>query len=223
MTVTSFTSEMWREIAPLYRAILDLPFNAELAAGTLQRERFLFYMIQDAHYLGVFARALAIVAAKAPTPAGQVKLAQASAEAILVERALHQDYFAAFGIKGELFEATPPSPTCEAYGDFLLATSWGHGFPVGCAAVLPCFEIYWKVGLELMQRAQRPNPYGKWIETYADASFGRTVQEVIALTDEVAGIASAAEGRLMRDAYLKAARYEWMFWDSAWRQERWPI
>ena len=221
--MTSFTGAMWREIAPIYRAILDLPFNCELAEGTLRRERFLFYMIQDAHYLGAFARALAVIAAKAPAPAGQVKLAQASAEAILVERALHQDYFEAFGIKGELFEATPPSPTCEAYGDFLLAACYGHGFPVGCAAVLPCFEIYWKVGLELMARAQRPNPYMKWIDTYADESFGRIVQEVMALTDEACGIASAAEGRLMQAAYLKAARYEWMFWDSAYREERWPI
>ena len=31
----SFSNEAWQRIAPLYGAILDLPFNRELAAGTL--------------------------------------------------------------------------------------------------------------------------------------------------------------------------------------------
>ncbi|MFZ1430828.1 MAG: thiaminase II, partial [Geminicoccaceae bacterium] len=50
---------MWSEIEPLYASILALPFNQELAAGSLSVERFTFYMMQDAHYLGAFARALA--------------------------------------------------------------------------------------------------------------------------------------------------------------------
>ena len=54
-----FTDGMWSEIEPLYTSILALPFNQELAAGSLSVERFTFYMIQDAHYLGAFARALA--------------------------------------------------------------------------------------------------------------------------------------------------------------------
>ena len=54
----SFSREAWERIAPLYGAILELPFNRELAAGTLSRERFTFYMLQDAHYLTWFGRAL---------------------------------------------------------------------------------------------------------------------------------------------------------------------
>src|SRR3954470_8599811 len=66
-----FTDAMWAEIRPIYDAILGLPFNRELAAGTLSRERFAFYMVQDAHYLGAFARALATAAAKATSPETQ--------------------------------------------------------------------------------------------------------------------------------------------------------
>ena len=70
--MTRFTDAMWAEIRPIYEAILDLPFNRELAAGALSRERFIFYMVQDAHYLGAFARALATAAAKATTPEAQI-------------------------------------------------------------------------------------------------------------------------------------------------------
>jgi len=27
----------------------------------------------------------------------------------------------------------------------------------------------------------------------------------------------------MRRAFLRCTQFEWMFWDSAYKQERWPI
>ncbi len=219
-----FTDGMWSEIEPHYASILALPFNQELAAGTLSVERFTFYMMQDAHYLGAFARALATAAAKAPSAAAQVKLAGSAKDAILVERALHEGFFRTFGVSPERFAVTPASPTCSAYGDFLLATAYRDPFAVGVAALLPCFQIYHEVGKRLHALAQQPgNPYQRWIDTYKDEAFGQSVREVLALTDAAHDEAGAAERRSMREAYLKAVRYEWMFWDSSYRLEAWPI
>ena len=64
--MTAFSERAWTETSDLYRRILDLPFNRELAAGTLSQERFQFYMTQDALYLTQYARALAAASAKAP-------------------------------------------------------------------------------------------------------------------------------------------------------------
>ena len=221
-TVT-FTDTMWAEIAPLYEAILALPFNRELAAGTLTRQRFIFYMIQDAHYLGAFARALATAAAKADTAEAQVKLAGSAKDAILVERALHEGFFREFGVTPEQFAATPPSPTCSGYSDFLVATAYRHSFAVAVAALLPCFQIYHEVGKRLHAIAAPDNPYQRWIDTYQDEAFGQSVREVLAHTDAAHDRAGQGERELMRAAYLKAVRYEWMFWDSAYRLEEWPI
>ncbi len=220
---TRFTDGLWAEIGPLYQAILDLPFNRELAAGTLSRERFVFYMIQDAHYLGQFARALALVAAKAPTPDAQIKFAKSAHDAIVVERALHEGFFAAFGVDEASWRATPPSPTCALYNRTLLSTTALDPFAVGLAAVLPCFQIYWEVGRHLLDVAARPNPYQRWIDTYADEDFGRSVAEVLSFTDAAHEAASPADRLAMRDAYLMASRLEWMFWDSAYRMEAWPV
>ena len=27
----------------------------------------------------------------------------------------------------------------------------------------------------------------------------------------------------MEEAFIISSRYEWMFWDMAWREERWPV
>ena len=219
----SFTDAMWAEIAPIYDAILDLPFNRELAVGTLSRERFLFYMIQDAHYLGAFARALAVAAAKADPAEAQVKLAGSARDAILVERALHEGFFREFGVSPERFAATPPSPTCAGYCSFLEATAYRQPFAVAVAALLPCFQIYHEVGKRLHGLAAPGNPYQRWIDTYQDEAFGQSVREVLALTDAAHAAASASHRALMRDGYLTATRYEWMFWDSAYRLEAWPV
>jgi len=66
--MTRFCDLAWQHTAPLRAAIDKLPFNRELAAGTLSRERFQGYITQDALYLDQYARTLAI--AGAPEPGG---------------------------------------------------------------------------------------------------------------------------------------------------------
>ena len=61
-----FSDEAWQQAAGLREAIHRLAFNTELGTGTLSRERFRFYILQDAIYLGDYARVLALAAAKAP-------------------------------------------------------------------------------------------------------------------------------------------------------------
>lgn len=219
----SFCRTMWQAAAPIQAKILDLPFNKELAAGTLPRETFIFYMIQDAHYLGVFARALALAAAKAPGTEAQVTLAEASAAAIVAERSLHETFFAGFGVTPAMVAATPPSPACAGYGNFLLAAGHGQGYAVGLAAILPCFKIYFEVGKVLLAQATPGNPYKAWLDTYADEEFGRSVQRIEALADAAAAAAGEAKQAAMREAYLTAARYEFLFWDRAYVMEGWPV
>ena len=73
-----FSREAWAANATLYETIRAMPFNAELAAGTLSAARFRHYILQDAHYLVGFGRALGLAAAKAPDPDGIVLFARAA-------------------------------------------------------------------------------------------------------------------------------------------------
>ena len=164
-----------------------------------------------------------MTAAKAETPEAQIKLAGSARDAILVERVLHEGFFREFGLSAAQFAATPPSPTCSGYSDLLLAALFRHPFAVAVAALLPCFQIYHEVGKRLHAVAAPANPYQRWIDTYQDEAFGNSVREVLALTDAAHEAASAGEQAAMREAYLKAVRYEWMFWDSAYRLEAWPV
>lgn len=222
--MTQFSLQAWKNIDRIYQAILKMPFIKELETGSLDKQVFQQYIIQDGIYLGEFARVLAIVSAKAPQPDVQLQFANSVAEAIVVERSLHENFFAEFGIEVLDALATEPSPSCLNYTNFLIATACQHSFAVTVAAVLPCFWIYLEVGKHIYQQANsKANPYQKWIDTYVDENFEASVNYVIQVADEEAKKASVAELELMNRVFYRASQFEWMFWDSAYKLEKWEI
>ena len=219
----SFSSDAWARNAALYEKTRTMPFNQELASGQLDEHAFRHYMIQDAHYLVAFGRALAVAAAKADNADGVVQFADAAKNAVVVERSLHDGFMKQFGISADTFNATPLTPASHHYTSYLIATAWSAPYPVALAALLPCFWIYAEIGRDIHARAVKPNPYSAWIDTYAGEEFHTLVREVIASVDRAAELASAVTVKAMHEAYTHAARLEWMFWDSAYRQGTWEV
>ena len=219
----TFSKEAWTRIAPLYREILQMPFNQELAGGTLSREQFIHYMLQDAHYLIHFGKALAVTGARAPDPDAVIQFAHSAEACIVVERALHEGFFKTYGINAEDAAITKPSPTCSHYISYLLATAHNAPYEVAVAALLPCFWIYGEVGKYLLKIAAPGNPYQAWIDTYADEAFAEGVRKVITIADSASASTTPAIREEMFEAFERASLLEWMFWDSAYRLETWPF
>ena len=218
-----FSREAWNRNAVLYETIRTLPFNAQLASGALSESRFKHYIAQDAHYLVGFGRALALAAAKAPDADRIVQFAKAAEGALVVERALHGSFFKQYGITAELFAQTPLSPACHHYVCYLLATAYAEPYEVLLAALLPCFWIYAEVGRDIHARAAAANPYRAWIDTYAGEEFHAAVRAMIAATDDAAKEVNSPLRARMHAAFTRAAQLEWVFWDSAFRLEAWPV
>jgi thiaminase (transcriptional activator TenA) len=218
-----WTVRLWREGAGTYAAILEHPFLAGLTDGSLDPDAFAHYVVQDAHYLNDFARALTVVGSKAPTHAGVSMFARHAAGTVAVELALHESLLPELGLDSAMIAATPVMPTTQAYTSYLLATAHGGTFAEGVAAVLPCYWIYAEVGAELVKRGSPDPRYQRWINTYADAEYQTIVAEALALTDDVGPTLSTAEEARARAHFATTGRYEWMFWDAAWRREAWPI
>ena len=217
-----FTDEAWQRTGTLREAIHRLPFNTELAAGSLAPERFRFYILQDAIYLGQYSRVLALAAARAPD-AGQLQaFAQSALGAVAVEQRLHEHYLHEFGVEPAAIAAAEPAPDCLAYTSFLLATAYHEPWPVLVAALLPCFWIYWDVASAITRKAAPNNPYEAWIDTYADEAFGAAVARVIGTADE-ATAASPDLRPAMLASFSRSAQYEFLFWDGAYQQRGWPV
>jgi len=219
----SFTKEMWREIVPIFKSILAHPFIKGLTDGSLSKENFKFYVIQDALYLREFAKALSIAAAKSPEEDWIIMFNEHSAGALKVERALHDSLFRDFGISANKVSQTPIAPTNQAYTSYLLSVAYSSPFHEVVGALLPCYWIYWEVGKSLISKGS-PNPlYQKWIDTYGGEEFAEVVKEVLNLTNKISRRLPHNEKQAMKDHFVTTSRYEWMFWDMGLRREKWPV
>ncbi|WP_415106102.1 thiaminase II [Hyphomonas sp.] len=218
-----FTETMWAATDALQQSILTMPFNRELATGALAPETFQHYIIQDAHYLEGFARALALAATRAPDADAIMQLSGAANDAIAVERQLHGHYMALYRVDALSFAATEPTPVCDHYVSYLLRTAAIADLPEVLAALLPCFWVYLRVGQDIHANATSNNPYRAWIDTYAGEDFAKGVEQMLELTDRVAGTASDVSRVRMHQAFRHSTRLEWMFWDSAYHRRQWLV
>lgn len=214
-----FTEHLWKEALPVYQKIEAHPFNTEMMKGTLPEEKFKHYIYQDSLYLGEYSKALAVTGSHASFSQEFLDFLGFAQNAILVERALHESYFTEYHIdhKGGM------SPSCFAYTHYLLATSTFESYEVAVAALLPCFWIYKKVGDFIYKNQVSPNPYQKWISTYSGEAFAKSVQKALDTCDRAALQASESTRLQMTEAYIMASKLEFMFWDSAYKLEKWPV
>lgn len=195
------------------------PFNVELMQGTLDIEKFRFYIFQDSLYLNSFGKALAITAGRADNSMMNDFLKFAS-DSILVEKLLHENYFKLFKLNTHDYQQ---SPACFMYSNYLLNICSLCSFEEAVAALLPCFWIYREVGNDISKKAERTNPYINWIDTYSGKEFTDAVDRMLSITDELASSASEKLLGKMEEKYIRAVKLEYLFWDSAYRMEEWGI
>jgi thiaminase (transcriptional activator TenA) len=219
----SWSATLWREIAPTFDAILGHPFLTGLTDGSLDTGAFAEYVAQDVHYLRDYARALAIVGAKAPTLTDTAMFSRHAAEVFDVELELHSALLPDLGLDAAALAGVTASPTTVAYTSYLIATAYGGSFADGLAAVLPCYWIYAEVGAALADRGSTDPRYQRWIDSYGGEEFAATVKQVLDLTDRIGPALTPEDEAVARAHFATTARYEWMFFDAAHRRQAWPV
>jgi thiaminase (transcriptional activator TenA) len=220
---STFTKFLWNENKALYDKTLNLPFNQELASGTLDVDKFKYYIIQDYLYLKIYSKVLAILATKAVLLEERIFWLNSSKGILDVEASVHRFFMKTFTIPIEEVDNIEMSPTTNHYTAFLLAAVSHESYEIGVAAVLPCFWIYGEVGKALAKITEhkRNTLYKKWIENYAGADFQNAVKEAVQLTENTAKNASTEIKKKMEYAYKRSAQLEYLFWDAAYKKQTW--
>ncbi|AEI44684.1 thiaminase II [Paenibacillus mucilaginosus] len=220
----TFTQRLLGKLEGVWRQNHSHPFVREMGAGTLDRDKFRFYMIQDYLYLIDYAKLFALGAVKANDLATMEKFAALLHSTLHEEMALHRAYAARFGISEEELETAEPSPITLAYSHYMLHAAQNGSLAELVAALLPCMWSYWEIGKELSRipGAADHEDYGEWIRMYSSEEFGALAQWCIGLLDELAEGRSEAELARLEEIFLNTTRYEYMFWDMAYHGQMWP-
>lgn len=213
-----FRQELWSSIETIYGRTLEHPFLLGLSDGTLPPARFQFYLEQDTLYLGAFAQALEKLARKAPDAASAAILKRHATEAIAAEKSLHRSILDSYG---GTWGPRKMAPNNYAYTQHFLRAVEQEPFAEGLAALLPCYWIYLEVGRVLVKRGSKDPNYQKWITNYASDDYAKSVNEVLAMMDKQGRTLPAARRKRCFDLFTLSARYEYLFWDMAWTEQRW--
>ena len=219
----NFSSQLRQRSERIWRAIAGHPFLQELQEGSLPMNRFTYFILQDYVYLLDFAQVLCQGGAKSPNLEILELFCRHALGAVEVERSFHASFGKTLGLSRQQLDAVPKGPRTQAYIDHLQSVARGGTLGELVAAVLPCYWIYGETGKRLYKRQPaKPKIYREWVETYASETFWQPVREQIRLMDRLGAAAGSAEKMRMAELFVLSSRYEYLFWEQAYRLEGWP-
>ncbi|GAC1344795.1 MAG: thiaminase II [Ktedonobacteraceae bacterium] len=218
-------SERLREsVLPLWQGQLKHPFVVALGNGSLPRANFEFYIRQDALFLDELTKTFAYATTKTTDHVEMEQFGRFLLNTLLVEADLHHRYGLRFGLTPTEMCTTRMAPTNYAYTRHLLSIATTGTLPELLTAILPCAWIYAEVGRQLVGNTlpASDHPYVDWLATYASPDFDAVGIWIRERLDARAASLSPEEEARLHEIFLTSTRYEWLFWEMAWRLEEWP-
>lgn len=216
LLVENFSKIVWRENKNIYQAIVEHPFNVELADGCLDINKFKVYIQQDYLYLIDFARSLSIVAGRCCDEEDILSMLDFAKGAIETRKVLHSSYM-------KRYAATPLSEkeknkACLTYTSYLLNVVSNGCIEEALAALLPCFWVYQEVGKHIkIKAAKQNNPYKEWINTYNSSDYENIVMKMINFVDKYASDRSRGTFDKMKLSFRQCMQMEYDFWEDSYR------
>lgn len=216
--MTSVSARLHDAAAPVWEACLRHPFVTGIGDGTLDMEKFRYFMLQDYLYLFDYARVFALGVVKARDPE-LMRVFAANVDAILGgEMKIHRAYMKRLDITEEQVFSIKPALANLSYTNYMLSVAQTGGPMEIVASILACSWSYAEIGQALAAipgAAEHPF-YGEWIRGYASEEYAATNQALIELMDSLAADAGEEQLAYLTDVFVNCSRYELGFWDMAW-------
>lgn len=219
MTVTQ---RLYEAARPVWQQCHEHPFVKGIGDGTLDKEKFQWFLLQDYLYLFDYARVFAWGVIKA-RDAGLMRTFSANVDAILGgEMKIHRSYMARLGITEEQVLQVKPALSNTSYTHYMLAVAAAGGPAEIIAAILACSWSYAEIGAELAKvPGALDHPfYGEWVQGYAGEEYHKTNDALVALMEELSAGCTEEQYARLEEIFVNCSRYELGFWEMAWTLER---
>jgi len=203
------------DAAAEWRAYVDHDFVRRLGDGSLPRESFRHYLVQDYLFLIHFARAYALAGYKAQTLA-DLRHAMAAGHAIVGEMGLHVRLAAEWGASEADLESAKEARATIGYTRFVLDAGMQGDLLDLSVALAPCVVGYGEIGAVLAKTPRGladDNPYRGWVAEYAGEGYQAVAADARAELDRLAAtyLTEARYPRIL-ELFTQATRLEADFW-----------
>ncbi|MEM1364995.1 MAG: thiaminase II [Pseudomonadota bacterium] len=179
-------SRLKADCSEAWTAYTDHSFVRSMGDGTLAREAFQHYLVQDYLFLIQFSRAYALAVYKSRT-VEDMRASLEGLKAILeVEMKLHVQLCADCGLSERDLQDAPEARATIAYTRFVLDAGAAGDLLDMKVALAPCMIGYGEIGKNLAGKLRPSNPYAVWINEYAGADYQDLMHNTIADLDREA-------------------------------------
>ena len=167
-----------QDVKDVWQAYTQHPFVKQIGNGTLPRDVFKHYMVQDYLYLTHFARAHALAAYKSKS----MDTILASAQIIVHidhEMKMHLEYCKEFGLSKTEIEQQKESLACVAYSRWVLDIGHSEDYLALQISLASCLLGYGVAAQKLTSDSgskREGNPYWKWVENYVAEDYQEAVK-----------------------------------------------
>ena len=212
----SVTKDIWA-------AYNEHPFVLGIQNGTLDQEKFRYYIIQDFLYLEEYAKVFALGIAKAKSPETIQLFSKYVTLLTEGEMDIHRGYMGKFAVSREELETTPRALDNLSYTSYMLRVAYEEGEAEILAAILSCaysYEVITKTLLERNPAAVDHPFYGEWVKGYADPQYSDANILLLEMTDRLAQHYTEAQIRHLEEIFVACSRYELAFWELAWNMSK---
>ena len=205
----------------LWERMVTHPFVREMGDGSLPREKFRCYFVQDYLFLKTLAKVVGLAVTKAPSLEAAQPLSPFLNTILNAESALFSWAFQELDVPEEEYRNAQVLPTGLAMASFMLSTAYDGTFDDIVAALLVTEWTYYDWATRLDKAGKKPPQkiYREWIDIHAAQELG---DFVAALRSRVDGAISIAARPRIDEVFRSALRYEYLFWEMAYHGEAWP-
>ena len=200
------------------------PFVQGIKTGTLDKEKFRQYIIQDYWYLMDYTKVFAVGVAKSKS-VETMKLFAKYIQAILDgEVNVHNGYMGEFGITQEELDHTPIAQDNRSYTAYMLSVAYKGGEAEVLTAIFSCAYSYEVIARKMVEEnpAAPEHPfYGRWVRGYITERYTHNNVVLKEMLERLTKDYTEAQLQYLEEVFTACSRYEASFWDMAW-EERYP-
>lgn len=194
------------------------PFVMGIQDGTLSREKFRYYVVQDLLYLEEYTKVFALGIAKA-NDIGIAKMLAKYIDTMNGEFNIHNEYMWSFDITDEELKSAKRSFNNISYTSYMLRIAYEEGVAEILTAVLACAYSYEFIAKNIVRNNSDSLDgqfYSEWIAGYASYEYSGDNIILINTLNRLTKNYTDAQIDHLKDIFTICSKYEYAFWETSW-------
>lgn len=217
----SFSAKVIKDprVTKYYEDYIKHPFIQDLRDGTLEREKFKNYLIQDSLYLKEYGKVYGHVFLMVDRIEDLQFLHTCMGVVVSDETNMHTQYLRDYELDVYKVDHMEVKGANRKYLDYMLNFTKQGSIKEIFMSALPCTLTYEYIGKTLKKHCGeeiKNNYYGPWIEAYGGEEFEEFSVNSCKFLDRICkNIDEEEEEKLIR-IFLQACEHEMKFWDMSY-------